>query len=78
MPRGKKELAIPFATSVEVEAYERSITVAAAHHHDSAAQCLGATEASKRGWSIGGQNPDLENSVIHGGRSPFGSGVRRG
>ena len=41
MPRGKKELAIPFATSVEVEAYERSITVAAAHHHDSAEQCLG-------------------------------------
>ena len=33
-------------------------------------QCLGipAPVASRRGWSIGGQNPNLENSVIHGGR----------
>ena len=33
-------------------------------------QCLGipAPGASRRGWSIGGQNPNLLNSVIHGGR----------
>ena len=36
-----------------------------------AAKCLGlpAPGASRRGWSIGGQNPDLRTGVIHGGRS---------
>ena len=28
-----------------------------------------ATGASKRGWSIGGQTPNLRTGVIHGGRS---------
>ena len=28
-----------------------------------------ATSASKRGWSIGGQNPNLRTGVIHGARS---------
>ncbi len=45
--------------------------VAAALQHDPTAQCLGipAPGASRRGWSIGGQNPNLRTGVIHGGRS---------
>ncbi len=48
--------------------------VAAAHQHDPTTQRLGlrAQGASRRGSpvrSLEGQNPNLENSVIHGGRS---------
>ncbi len=36
-----------------------------------AAPCvrMAYASANARGWSIGGQNPNLEKSVIHGGRS---------
>ena len=36
-----------------------------------AAPCvrMAYASANARGWSIGGKNPNLENSVIHGGRS---------
>ena len=48
--------------------------VAAAHQHDPTTHRLGlpAPGASRRGSpvrSLEGQNPNLENSVIHGGRS---------
>ena len=48
--------------------------MAAAHQHDPTTQRLGlpAQGASRRGSpvrSLEGQNPNLENSVIHGGRS---------
>ena len=36
-----------------------------------AAPCvpMACARANARGWSIGGQNPNLEKCVIHGGRS---------
>ncbi len=50
--------------------------VAAAHQHDPTTQRLGlpAQGASRRGSPVrshGKQNPNLKNSVIHGGRSTF-------
>ena len=44
-------------------------SVAAALQHDPAAQCLGLSPPGPRGWSVGGQKPNLESGVIHGGRS---------
>ena len=32
---------------------------------------FGCASANARGWSIGGQNPNLRTGVIHGGRSQW-------
>lgn len=46
------------------------LTVAVALQHDPTTQCWDTGPgASRRGRSIGGQNPNVENSVIHGSRS---------
>ncbi len=49
-------------------------TVAAAHQHDPATQCLGLSAKAPPGVAglIGGQNPNLRTGVIHAGSSKDG------